>query len=343
MRILNLTTILISTLFLFYSCEEKEGEESLDDSERISSFIKIIGPETGDEILQGELVKISVETSGNLTSLTEVTFFVNDVNVGASSESPYQFSWNTSEYSKGEYKLRASINDTSGQKTQDEITVNIIEASVTDIDNNTYKIIQLGERLWMAENLAVKRYNDGSEIPHGDSETIWYGSNTPFYCWYNNDEATYKEEYGALYNWYVVETEKICPLGWHVPTDVEWTELQEYLIKNGYNYDGSTVGNYIGKSMASTSGWKENFITGTIGHSQNLNNTSGFNAKPSGSRVIRQVGFYRHGQTTAWWSSNSDDGSEYAYNRSLTSFQENLSRSNQSKQTGNCIRCIKDQ
>lgn len=322
---------------------ENEKEEILDDGENITYFIKIIGPNPDHEILQGELVNISLETSDNLTSLTEVMFFINEVNVGSLSEPPYQFSWNTSEYSKGEYKLRATINDASGQKTEDEITVNIIEASVTDIDNNTYKIIQFGDRLWMAENLAVTKYNDGSEIPHGDSETIWYGTYTPFYCWLNNNEATYKEKYGALYNWYVVETEKICPLGWHVPTDAEWTELQAFLINNGFNYDGLTIGNYIGKSMAATSGWEENNIPGTIGHSQDLNNASGFNAKPSGSRVIKRVGFYRHGSSTAWWSSNSDEGSKYAYNRSLKSFQANLSRSNQLKQTGNCIRCIKDQ
>ena len=73
----------------------------------------------------------------------------------------------------------------------------------------------------MAENLKTTQYNDGTDIPLVTEVTEWINLNTPGYCWYDNDEATYKEIYGALYNWFAVNSGKLCPAGWHIPTDDE--------------------------------------------------------------------------------------------------------------------------
>ena len=86
----------------------------------------------------------------------------------------------------------------------------------------------------MAENLKTTKYRDGTSIPLVTENTAWLNLTTPGYCWYNNDAAHYKSTYGALYNWYVLNAgsngwKNVCPTGWHVPTDAEWTTLTTYL------------------------------------------------------------------------------------------------------------------
>ena len=108
---------------------------------------------------------------------------------------------------------------------------NIVTATpnVVDIDGNVYHTVTIGTQVWMVENLKTTRYNDGTAIPLVTDGTAWAALTTPGYCWYNNDSATYKNTYGALYNWYAVNTGKLAPTGWHVPTDSEWTVLTTYL------------------------------------------------------------------------------------------------------------------
>lgn len=161
----------------------------------------------------------------------------------------------------------------------------IYSGNPIDADGNEYETVIIGEQVWFAENLKTTKYNDGSSISNVTSDSEWYNLTSPAYCWYDNDEATYKEQYGALYNWYTVDTSSnvnrnICPEGWHVPSDDEWTQLKEYLIASGYNWDGTTNGNKIGKSLASTSGWFSSSDEGDVGNNQSSNNSSGFNLYP---------------------------------------------------------------
>ena len=108
---------------------------------------------------------------------------------------------------------------------------NVVTATpnVVDIDGNVYHTVTIGTQVWMVENLKTTKYNDGTAIPLVTDNTAWGALTTPGYCWYNNDSATYKNTYGALYNWYAVNTGKLAPTGWHVPTDSEWTVLTTYL------------------------------------------------------------------------------------------------------------------
>ena len=100
---------------------------------------------------------------------------------------------------------------------------------VSDIDGNEYKTIQIGTQEWMAENLKTTKYNDGNSLPNVTDFTEWTDLNTAAYCWYKNDASAYKATYGALYNWFTVNTGKLCPAGWHVPSDTEWTTLLRVL------------------------------------------------------------------------------------------------------------------
>ena len=99
---------------------------------------------------------------------------------------------------------------------------------VTDIEGNTYRTVKIGDKIWMAENLKTTTYNDGTPIEYVTNQTIWTNLNSGAYCWYDN-KTSYKYEYGALYNWFAVNSEKLAPDGWHIPSKKEFDDL----YKNG--------------------------------------------------------------------------------------------------------------
>ncbi len=101
---------------------------------------------------------------------------------------------------------------------------NQAQTTVTDADGNIYDTVHIGTQVWLQQNLATTKYNDGSQIPLV-TDTSWQSLKTPAYCWYDNDSATYKNPYGTLYNFYTVNTGKLCPTGWHVPTNEEFHML----------------------------------------------------------------------------------------------------------------------
>lgn len=129
------------------------------------------------------------------------------------------------------------------------VKINVLQLAIPDVDGNLYHSVHLGPQVWFIENLKTTLYNDGTRIPKGKSLS------TPAYCWMENDSSKYKEPYGALYNWYVVNTGKVCPTGWHVSSAAEWTSLQNYLMKNGYSLSGDPQENTVGKALASDTGW----------------------------------------------------------------------------------------
>ena len=132
----------------------------------------------------------------------------------------------------------------------------------------------------------------------------------------------------------------VCPTSWHLPTDAEWTTLENFLISNGYNWDGTTTGNKIAKSMASTSGWNTDPTVGNVGNDQASNNSSGFTALPSGSRysndTYNYIGYYGN-----WWSSTEGSASK-AYFRDLGDYFSGVARYNDYKQDGFSVRCLRD-
>lgn len=177
-----------------------------------------------------------------------------------------------------------------------------------DGDNNNYPVVAIGTQVWMAENLKTTKFIDGSAIPLVTNANYWGSLDSPGYCWYNNN-AGFKSTYGALYNWYAVNDNlKICPAGWHVPDKDEWATLKNYLINNGYGYEGS--GDDIGKSLAATSGWTPSGIPGSIGNDQLSNNSSGFSALPAGL----STGYFYDAESYAnWWADKESGGSVYLF------------------------------
>lgn len=183
----------------------------------------------------------------------------------------------TSDY---EYRLKAfnSIGDRTGELKE----FRTYYETVTDIDGNIYRILQIGQQTWMIDNLQVSRLRDGQVIPNKTSVEDWGGSNTvpePAMCWYDNDKQKYAKTYGALYNWYAASHPLIAPEGWRVATIDDYEKINEYL--GGVEVAGGKM---------KTTGYD-------LWHEPNegATNSSGFSAVPGGARLYKDYspnGFY---------------------------------------------------
>jgi uncharacterized protein (TIGR02145 family) len=224
-----------------------------------------------------------------------------------------------------DYYIKAYAINSSATVYGQEITFNSGEPTVfktiNDIEGNTYKDISIGTQTWFAENLKTSRLNDGTSIPLVTDNSTWVSLITPGYCYMNNDYVTYRDKYGALYNGWTVKTGKICPVGWHVPTDEDWSALETYL-----------GGSDLAVQLKSLTGWDSDPY-GINGY-----NTSGFSAYPGGNR---SNDFFSKGYFGYWWITSSQ-GLQYRsliYNYNTTvkervyDFQQYV---------GYSIRCIKD-
>lgn len=162
----------------------------------------------------------------------------------------------------------------------------LTNSQIKDIDGNIYNTIIIGAQTWLKENLKTTRYNDGTSIPHVTDHNAWRQRTEGAYCNWNNIANNHEENnHGRFYNFYAVETGKLCPNGWHVPSVSEWTILLNY-VKNK-NYAAPAPNFFIGKPMASTTGWidpGENYSVYAIGNNPELNNNTGFSLVPTGSR-----------------------------------------------------------
>jgi uncharacterized protein (TIGR02145 family) len=218
---------------------------------------------------------------------------------------------------------------------------------VIDIDGNNYNFAIYGDQLWTVENAEMVTYRDGTPIPQVTDATEWQNLTTGVWTYYDNDPTKPR-----LYNWYAVmgihdadpntPNKEFAPEGWHVPSDAEWTTLEDYLIENGYNYDGTTTENKITKAMASTTGWNSSTSTGAIGNDQSLNNSSGFNVFPDG--VFYNGEFFAEGDVIIFWSSAEfDSDNAYAWTRNLSHNATDLIRQSELlKQGGFSVRFVRD-
>lgn len=192
---------------------------------------------------------------------------------------------------------------------------------LTDIDGNVYKTVTIGTQTWMAENLKVTRYNDGTPIPQEISSEKWSKVSTGAWC-----DPSYSETYGKLYNWYAVGTSKLAPKGWHVPNDSEWTVLMDYL--------GGKAGAGGKLKEAGTTHW--------FSPNAGATNESGFTALPNAVRS-RDGDFWPLGLESTWWSTSHTGNDHYGgYYWSLSYDHDSYVTSNASPKFGFAVRCIKD-
>jgi len=222
------------------------------------------------------------------------------------------------------YFVRAYATNSAGIGYGDEISFTTAPLSVNDVEGNTYTVIVIGTQVWMGENLKTTKYNDGTTIPLVSDGASWIFLSTPAYCWYNNDSSSYSNTYGALYNWYTVNSRKLCPTGWHVPSDAELTILFDYL-------GGDTV---AGSKL------KEAGTTHWIFPNAEASNESGFTALPGGWRYPHINGdFTNINHSGIWWSS-TESSQEYSWKWQLGYNQIDIQRGYSNKKFGFSVRCI---
>jgi uncharacterized protein (TIGR02145 family) len=234
-----------------------------------------------------------------------------------------------------QYHFRVKAVNSLGTTYSSDMTFTTSSLSdpVSDIDGNIYKTVPIGTQIWMAENLRVTKYNDGTAIPLITDNIAWRNLTTPGYCSYDNNSIDYQYTYGILYNWFTVNTGKLCPKGWHIPNDLEWSTLQSYLDPNA----GGKL--------------KESGTTHWINSNEEANNGSGFTALPGGHRYYYLSGLFDEiGYVGKWWSSTEKSLNEASF-RLLSNSSSRIYKwdssyftidHNTNKGNGYSVRCLKD-
>jgi len=204
---------------------------------------------------------------------------------------------------------------------------------VADIEGNIYKTVAIGTQIWMAENLKTTKYNDDAAIPNITEANDWIALTTDAYCWAQIGETSYMPLYGALYNWYAVETGKLCPTGWHVPTDAEYSTMEISLGMTSAQAESTDWrGTDQGEQLKNTTGWATD---------QNGTNTSGFSALPSGYRSYLSGNYEGIGLITYFWTASYIDADIAVYRR-LDGDNDMVFRNGTYKRAGKSVRCVKD-
>jgi uncharacterized protein (TIGR02145 family) len=229
------------------------------------------------------------------------------------------------------YYVRSYATNSAGTAYGSEISFTTT-IQLADFDVNTYNTVQIGTQLWMKENLKVTHYRNGNPIPIVADNTEWSNLTSGAYSLFNTD---------AFYNYYAtVDNRNLCPTGWHVPTHDEWTILENYLISNGFNYDGTTSGNKIAKSLATTTIWPSSTTEGAIGNTDypEYRNKSGFSALPSGTRGSN--GTFADLGIRSYLLSSSEFSASNARGRSLSKDQSWSVSTSTAKTAGQSVRCV---
>lgn len=233
-------------------------------------------------------------------------------------------------------------------ETNTEVVLPIEIRNVKDIDNNSYPLSKIGDQIWIAENLRTSKLNDGTPINHvvpDNDKSTWLGLETPAFDWRDGKEYAEESKYGAYYNYYTVETQKLCPNGFHVPSLAEWKILEDFLAANGYS-------GIEAKAIKSIDNWEPYMGDNALNGSDNF----GFNAKPGGALAAGRLfnidgpngDAYIYGSHFGkWWTSTKTlDGQA----RFISLYSEDntidicttIEKTNYTLKSGMNVRCIKD-
>jgi len=261
-----------------------------------------------------------------------------------------------------DYLFRIKAENELGTTYSNEKAFRTYSGSVTDVEGNVYPTIIIGSQEWMAKNLKTTQYNNGISIFYpGSDNDAWVSNTAGAYGWYNN-ETTWKDSYGALYNWYAVNNSNgLCPTGWHVPSHDQWTQLEQHICnqlgnancETQFPYDnttwgdcGTNEGNALKSCRQVNSPLGGDCSTEEHPRWEEGNETHygfdefGFSALPGGVRLINgsfnNVGYYG-----AWWSS-SDYSTTNGWSRYLINAYGNVYRAYGDKVWGFSVRCVRE-
>ncbi|RPJ56197.1 MAG: hypothetical protein EHM12_10685, partial [Dehalococcoidia bacterium] len=219
------------------------------------------------------------------------------------------------------YYVRAYATNANGTGYGQDVAFTTAEL-VVDFDGNKYNTVTIDTQVWLAQNLKTTHLNDGTPISNIPDSATWVNTISPAYVWYSNDAVTFAD-YGILYNWTTVNTGLLCPTGWHVPTDADWTTLTTYL----------------GGSFGAGSKLKETGTTHWLPPNSDATNEVGFTALPGGLRGFMGP-FNGIGDSGNFWTSTriSTDPTS----ASIYSISGEFMLLMTMERSGLSVRCIKD-
>lgn len=343
-------TVLYIFLVLNLSCKEKEN---------VPPTCEILSPADGDKVMQGDLVKISAEGRDSDGTIVGIKLFIGGVEMAETTGSSLVYEWNTENTEEGGYIITAVARDDGDGGKAANITVlvdipgglnpDISYGELTDYDGNSYTTLDIGDQTWMAENLTVTHYADGSAIPGVEDESAWgeLESTQKAYCWYENLEEN-EDAYGALYTWAAALNgstggddssqliQGVCPDGWHLPKDAEWKEMEMFL---GMSQDQSDKLDWRGTVEGAQ--MKERGFSHWEASKEGGTNSSGFTALPGGFRSSKGE-FYSLGNDATFWTADAVIGTDRAWYRTLNFEKEKIYRHYNDKKQGFSVRCVKD-
>ncbi|MBQ6070390.1 MAG: fibrobacter succinogenes major paralogous domain-containing protein, partial [Bacteroidales bacterium] len=221
--------------------------------------------------------------------------------------------------------------------------------TLTDIDGNVYNTVMIGNQCWMKENLRTTKFPDNTSIPVGSDDN---NSDTDPYLYAPYGEVSNVATYGYLYNWPAVMhnaassganpsgVQGICPTGWHVPSDADWTQLTNCVGSQPQYQCGNSSYNYYAKALASTTGWNGSTNTCALGNNPSANNATGFSALPAGNYYDGNYTVF--GNYTYFWSATEDNIDNGVYYRYLYYHNAFVGRYYGGKDNGFSVRCLRD-
>lgn len=295
---------------------------------------QIISPVEGDIFYCGEKVEINVNAFDDDGEIHELQFYVNGVGISSLEKFPHNFYWETKNQPQGEYEISVIAFDNERSQTESTVKVKLEKLKTGKFadnrDGHNYSWVQIGDQVWMTENLAYMPY---VSAPNQQPETF------PHYYVYGytgndieeaKDSINYKK-YGTLYNWEAALT--ACPAGWHLPSNKEWNKLAEYISKVNNEYDFSSDTWYnVGIHLKSQLGWED---------SGNGTDDYKFNAIPGGIYESYNKGFYSQNNIACWWS-RTEFNDYKAWNWILQTDNSELKHIPYGRSSGLSIRCVKN-
>jgi len=314
--------------------------------ENIPPVCTISSPDKNSYIEQGSQVIIQVNASDPDGMITGVAITVSDGTVETIFEQPYELIWSTTACPTGRYVISARATDDMDGEAADETVVYLQDTgiapedrgSVQDVDGNMYATIRIGSQWWMAENLRTTHYSDGMKVSYMPDSLYWstLSPSDQGFCWYGNDSLANAAAYGALYTFAAAlkggrgsdadpsGVQGVCPEGWHIPSDSEWSRLIEFLHGD----------------LVAGSGLKE---AGTIHWdvpNEGANNSTGFTALPGGFRDSRAK-FSSLGAFGFWWST-TEPQTDSSLIRSMSYMASKVTNYKVLESYGLSVRCVKD-
>ena len=260
---------------------ETEGELPTVTTRYISSITDQSATSGGDVTDDGSLFMVDRGIVWGLYEGVDV-----DKNEGMTNEGPGtgQFTSNMTGLAPGTtYYVRAWAENAAGISYGDLVSFKTYDGHVTDIDGNIYNTVIIGEQEWMVTNLKTTTLNDGTPIDKVSDLATWVAHEDPAYIWYEDYEEKFADVYGALYNFYTVETGDLCPDGWRVPLEADWEELIDYV-------GGQLV---AGGQLMDTQYWKD--------LPETVTNDYRFSARPGGMRHNAED-FLHLTEQGFWWA-----------------------------------------